>query len=154
MTARKSETEATEAAPEASYEPVIGNEFAAILADVDRDIVSVRPNKEGWTIAGKVVANETITTEFGERPATVLDTNPSEPTLPLVRFVWISTVLQNQYERHQPRRGDYVAARFVRKSTGKGVGDYDDWRVMVQRPIPADGPPARSRRVENREEPF
>jgi hypothetical protein len=117
--------------PETPAIPAIGSAFKGLLDDVARDVVVYVPQEVGDTIAGLVVATEAITTEFGPRPATILDVNPADPSLPLVRFVWIDTVLQTAYDRHGLTRGDQVAVRLTKRSGKTGVGDYNDWRVVV-----------------------
>jgi hypothetical protein len=125
--------------PEAPVIPATGAEFKGLLDDVARDVVVYVPQNVGDTIAGLIVATEGITTEFGPRPATILDVNPADPSLPLVRFVWIDTVLQTAFERHQLRRGDQVAVRLTKRSGQTGVGDYNDWRVVVLKAPEASG---------------
>jgi hypothetical protein len=127
--------------PEAPAVPAIGSAFKGLLDDVARDVVVYVPQEVGDTIAGLVVATEAITTEFGPRPATILDVNPADPSLPLVRFVWIDTVLQTAYDRHNLSRGDQVAVRLTKRSGKTGVGDYNDWRVVVAK-APAETPRA------------
>jgi hypothetical protein len=113
--------------------PAVGSAFKGLLDDVARDVVVYIPKEVGDTIAGLVVANEAVMTEFGPRPASILDVNPADPSLPLVRFVWIDTVLQSAFERHRLGRGDQVAVRLTKRSGQTGVGDYNDWRVVVDK---------------------
>jgi hypothetical protein len=135
-------TKTTEPEPEGRPAiPALGDEFKGLLDDVARDVIVYVPEQVGDTIAGLVVATEGITTEFGPRPATILDVNPADPSLPLVRFVWIDTVLQTAFERHTLRRGDQVAVRLTKRSGQTGVGDYNDWRVVVVKGDPS-APPA------------
>jgi hypothetical protein len=130
-------------APETPTVPAVGEAFKGLLDDVARDVVVYIPENVGDTIAGLVVATEGIMTEFGPRPATILDVNPADPSLPLVRFVWIDTVLQTAYERHNVGRGDQVAVRLTKRSGQTGVGDYNDWRVVVVKAPEAPAPAAR-----------
>jgi hypothetical protein len=143
---------------EAPAVPAVGSVFKGLLDDVARDVVAYVPKEVGDTIAGLVVANEGIMTEFGPRPASIFDVNPADPSLPLVRFVWIDTVLQTAYERHNVSRGDRVAIRLTRRSGQTGVGDYNDWRVVVEKAPEAPSPAARlaaeAAAGSPREEPF
>lgn len=129
--------------PEAPAAPAIGSAFADLLGEVQRDVVGWIPENVGDTLAGVIVGDEIITTSFVDQatgetvtsdlPVSVFDVNPADPSLPFVRFVWMGTVLLNAYRRHQPTRLDQAAVRLTRKSGGTGVGDYDDWRVVVHK---------------------
>lgn len=139
MPETKSKTEAKTAAEI----PSVGDAFAGLLDEVARDVVGWIPEREGDTLAGVIVGDEIITTSFddqatGERvtsdlPVSVFDVDPTRDDIPFVRFVWMGTVLLNAYRRHTPTRLDQVAVRLTRKSRGTGVGDYDDWRVIVHK---------------------
>ena len=107
--------------------------FADLIGDVKRDIVSWRPKAVGALIAGVVVATETIDTEYGLAFATVLDVNPEDTTVPLVRVAWLGVVLENAVARYSPARGDRVALRLLREGD-KVKQVYANWRVIVDKP--------------------
>lgn len=133
----------TDTAPEPTPVPAPSAVFADLLSEVGRDVIGWIPEREGETLAGVIVGDEIITTSFVDKdtgetvvtdlPVSIFDVNPTDSTLPYVRFVWMGVVLLNAYRRHRPTRLDQCAVRLTKKSGGTGVGDYDDWRVVVHK---------------------
>jgi hypothetical protein len=118
--------------------------FGDLLGDVVRKIVVWMPPADGPArIAGLVKQRFAIPSEYGDMEVTVLDVNPADPTLPLVRVAWLGTVLDTAVKRHDPQRGDRVAlARIGKVDTGRprrdgapGTETYDDWNVAVAKGV-------------------
>jgi hypothetical protein len=120
--------------------PVNAAAFGDLLGDVQRKVVVWLPPATGdATIAGLVKQRFAIPSEYGDMQVTVLDVNPADPSLPLVRVAWLGTVLDTAVKRYDPQRGDRVAlARVGKVDTGRprrdgapGTETYDDWNVVV-----------------------
>ncbi len=85
------------------------------------------PEQAGETIKGTVMGWETGTTKFGKQDICIIDTGEE------VRSVWImGSVLQNQFERVQPKIGERIGIRYLgKRQNEKGDNEYKDWKVVV-----------------------
>lgn len=90
-----------------------------------------RPEKEGETLIGEVVAVSERTTEYGTYP--IVTVRRDDNGL-IVAFHAMGTVAKNRVEEHQPRPRGRIAIRFDGERKSKTGATYKAWAMAYDPP--------------------
>lgn len=86
-----------------------------------------KPEAEGAAVAGRITAIEEHT---GQNNDSTLVTIETQDTMPV--SIWLSTVLQREWDKLQPKRGDVIAIKYHGMRTASKSGrEYKSYTLAV-----------------------
>jgi hypothetical protein len=117
----------------------------AVAASKNQDLVTML---EGWDepppawkpvpgeiLTGTVRGYDTYCGQFGECPVAFIE---EEAEGHLMSVYLSATVLYNEFKKVRPKVGEKVGIRYLGKVEGGGRGEYQRFKVMVDRPFNVD----------------
>lgn len=115
----------------ASVQPQADDRHKALAAELDREFPeSWIPNDAGDSIVGEFQRLDVGPTAYGPASIAVLRTREGRE-----QGVWLlATALKSQFARARPTAGELVGVRYLGKRKGASGHEYQDFRVVVDRP--------------------